>query len=99
MSIEPRTSFFRLFFQNLDAEDEVPDALQCYVDQDDEDDDEEEPDIEQIMEQDHEIAERIKSSLVPFAVRWYTGEARPESDDEWDDEDSEEEDDDDDDED
>merc|ERR1719214_366446 len=48
--------------------------------------------VEMIMESDLQIGEALKESIIPFAVRWYTGEAAPDDDD--DDEDSEEEEDD-----
>merc|ERR1711896_50291 len=53
--------------------------------------------IEGIMEQDYEVGEGLKNDLIPFAVRWYTGEARPDDLDDDDDDDDDDEDDDDDD--
>ena len=44
------------------------------------------------MENDYETGLALKDQVIPFAVRWYTGEAAP--DDDSDDEDEEEEDDD-----
>eukprot|EP00971_Amphidinium_carterae_P005284 105639-Amphidinium_carterae.1 len=52
----------------------------------DEDDDIEEM-LEYIMDSDHDIAMSIRTQLIPYAVRWYTGEATPEG---FDDEDEEE---------
>merc|ERR1719214_131860 len=48
--------------------------------------------VEMIMEQELEMGEAVRDFIIPFAVRWYTGEAAPDDDD--DDEDSEEEEDD-----
>merc|ERR1712227_1066146 len=62
------------------------------MEMDDDDDDDEI--LEMFMDRDHEIGGAVKEQLIPFAVRWYTGEAAPDDDD---DEDSEEEDDEDDD--
>merc|ERR1712060_742223 len=46
-----------------------------------------------LMENDHEIGVSIGERLIPFAVRWYTGEAEPEGDyDDDDDDDSDEDD-------
>ena len=49
-----------------------------------------------MLENDHEGGCALRDNIIPFAVRWYTGEAAPEEDD--DDEGDEEEDDDDEDE-
>lgn len=90
---EPRDSFFRNVFRNLKAGDPVPDDVndeEARQMMDDEDDDDEM--MNMLMENDHEIGMAIRDQLIPFAVRWYTGEAAPEQDD---DEDDEEEDDDD----
>jgi len=92
---EPRHSFFRFFFQSMEEGGEFPSELEGFLE--DEDDDDGDEKLSDLMEQDHDIADRIKNNLIPYAVRWYTGEARPESDDEWDDEDEESEEDDDDD--
>lgn len=58
-------------------------------------DDDEEGIVEMLMDNDHEIGMAMRDQIIPFAVRWYTGEAA--SDDEDDDEDDESEEDDDDD--
>mmetsp|Transcript_5509 Transcript_5509/g.7728 ORF Transcript_5509/g.7728 Transcript_5509/m.7728 type:complete len:344 (-) Transcript_5509:629-1660(-) len=57
------------------------------------DDPEEQEIIEDILEADYEIGDRLRSEIIPNAVRWYTGEIQEESeeDDEFDDEDDEEE--------
>jgi len=95
---EPRDSFFRMFFRTLKEDDEMPpDIMQMMLGEreDDEDEDDDEM-LMEFMDNDHEIGMAVKDQIIPFAVRWYTGEAAPEGDDD-DDEDSEEEDDDDDD--
>jgi len=98
---EPRDSFFRNFFRNLKPGMELPDDInleeaRALCDEEDEEDDE--GMIELLMENDYEIGCCIRDQLVPFAVRWYTGEAAPDDDDDDFDEDDEEDDDDDDDE-
>lgn len=55
----------------------------------DEDDMDEEDVMKMIMQQDLEVAEAIKDEIVPWAVRWYTGEAAPDRDDDDEDEESE----------
>lgn len=89
---EPRESFFRDFFRSLKPGEAVPDDLNLedMLDSDDEENDDEI--MEMLMDRDHEIGTAIQEQLIPFAVRWFTGEAAPEGDDEDDDEDSEEED-------
>jgi len=98
---EPRSSFFRSFFRNLKEGGPLPDDIDpeemrgmC---EDSEDEGDEEQIISYMMENDHEGGCALRDNIIPFAVRWYTGEAAPEDDDD-DDEDGEEEDDDDDDE-
>merc|ERR1712190_228890 len=55
--------------------------------------------MKMIMSNEHEVGQAIKDNIIPFAVRWYTGEAAPErDDDDEDDDDDDDEDDDDDDE-
>merc|ERR1740121_1329648 len=57
--------------------------------------DEDEPDdqiIAMLMQTDLETGEALRDQIIPFAVRWYTGEACPDMEDD-DDEDEEEEDD------
>jgi nucleosome assembly protein 1-like 1 len=92
-TVEPRESFFREFFKDLEPGMDVPDDLILDQDMEDVDDDDDEL-LELFMDRDPEIGSGVREQLIPFAVRWYTGEAAPEQDD---DEDSEEEDDDDDD--
>jgi len=97
---EPRDSFFRGFFRNLKEGGTIPEDINLdeareLVDEDEDDDDEHM--LELLMENDYEMGCCVRDSLVPFAVRWYTGEACPDDgyDDDDEDEDSEEEDDDD----
>jgi len=97
-TVEPRESFFRLFFQELDQEKGVPEGIRFLLDEENGGDDDEEEDEDEwlgmFMDNDHEVGTDIKDSLIPYAVRWYTGEACPE--DEGDDEDDEDDEDDDD---
>lgn len=90
---EPRSSFFRSFFRTLKEGGRLPDdvdpeelSMMCG-----EEDVDEEQLVELLMENDHEVGSAIRDNIIPFAVRWYTGEAAPDNDDD-DDEDSEEED-------
>jgi len=96
---EPRDSFFRLFFRTLkEGDDMPPDIMQMMLGEREDDEDEDDDELlEEFMDNDHEIGMAVKDQIIPFAVRWFTGEAAPEGDDDDDDEDSEEEDDDDDD--
>lgn len=89
---EPRDSFFRDFFRDLEPEMEVPDDVAVDSDMGSDPDDDEI--IESLMDRDHDLGSALKDEIIPFAVRWYTGEAAPDDDDE----ESEEEDGDDDDE-
>lgn len=93
---EPRDSFFRHCFRSLEPGMPLPDDINAELEGlDDEDDDE--PDervLLMLMGSDQEVGEALRDHIVPFAVRWYTGEASPDDDD--DDEDDEEEDDEDD---
>jgi len=97
---EPRASFFRSFFKNMKHGMEVPDdivtdeLLELREDDENEDDDEI---VSMLMENDYEMAMAFRDQLIPFAVRWYTGEARPEDDEEDDDDDEDDVEDDDDD--
>jgi len=104
---EPRDSFFRSIFRNLRPDMPMPadvnleEARAMGMGGDDSDDDDQAM-MGLLMENDYEIGCSIRDQLIPFAVRWYTGEARQEDgfgddSDEDDDEDSEDEDDDDDD--
>merc|ERR1719188_2755886 len=92
---EPRPSFFRSMFRDLKADGPLPDdidpmevAMACGADEDDLDD---EDCMKMIMENDLEVGQAIKDNIIPFAVRWYTGEAAPEHGEDDDDEDEEEE--------
>merc|ERR1719331_2580669 len=87
----PRDSFFRTFFRNLGAEFDVPTDVE---DEEDSDDDEEEGDkMEALLDGDVEIAEALRDTIIPHAVRFYTHEAGDEEDSDDEDSDDEEEDD------
>jgi len=91
---EARASFFRCFFRNLTAEMELPADAGLWLDEADADMDEDQI-VEYLMDQDHDMGIAIRDNIIPFAVRWYTGEAAPEEDldeDEEEEEDSQEED-------
>ncbi|OLP89751.1 Nucleosome assembly protein 1,1 [Symbiodinium microadriaticum] len=100
---EPRDSFFRGFFRHLKEGMPIPDDVNLEdargLMEDDDDDDE--GMMELLMENDYEIGCCVRDQLIPFAVRWYTGEAAPEDhgydEDEEEDEDEDEDDDDEDD--
>merc|ERR1712217_704802 len=79
-------------FRTMNKEGPMPEdidisevAMACGEDEDDLD---EEECMKMIMEQDLGIGQGIKEEVIPWAVRWYTGEAAPERDDD-DDEDEE----------
>lgn len=93
---ETRSSFFRSFFRSLKKDGKLPEDIDPHEiamayggDADDMDEDDM---VGMVLENDHEVGCAIKDNIIPFAVRWYTGEAAPEQDD--DDEGEEEEDDD-----
>jgi len=102
---EPRDSFFRSFFRNLKCDGEIPDDINTAEARDlCEDEDSNEQMMALLMENDYEIGSAIADQIIPFGVRWYTGEASPDdmdddddSDDDDDDDDDDEDDDDDDD--
>jgi len=98
--LEARPSFFRDFFRNLKPGCELPDDAKMQAQsmaESDEDDEDDEGLIEFLMDNDHDLGEALSDQIIPFAVRWYTGEAVPEGYDDDDDEEGESEDDDDDD--
>lgn len=81
---EPRSSFFRSFFtrnlkeggrlpEDVDAEDL---AAMCQDEKLDEG-----KLLAILMDQDHGVGLAIRDNVIPFAVRWYTGEAAPKDDD------------------
>jgi len=95
---EPRDSVFRHFFRTLKPDMAVPDDVNL----DDmggmcDEDDDEEGIVEMLMDNDHEVGMALRDQIIPFAVRWFTGEAAPEDDDDDEDDESEDDDDDDDD--
>lgn len=93
---EPRESFFRILSRALKQGDSIPEGVnmeEFMMDEDAEDDDEM---MEMLMDSDLQIGSCFRDYLVPFAVRWYTGEAAPDDDGEDFDEDEEEDDDEDD---
>jgi len=97
--VEALPSLFRVLFRNLKVGDPIPEDLAeimlgAQIEQIDEDDWEDA--MKQILEQLHDLGHCTAEELVPYAVRFYTGEAGDKSDSD-DDEESEEEDDDDDD--
>jgi len=94
---QARPSFFRDFLRSLHpgmklTEDMLDQARQIC---DDEEEDEEEEDgeeiVEMLMENDYEVGCALRDNIVPFAVRWYTGEAAPDDDDSEDEEEEDEE--------
>jgi len=94
---EPRPSFFRDFFRNLKPGMEMPEdakaQLAGMMDGEDDDPEADEEMLAYIMDNDYEVGCALRDNLIPFAIRWYTGEAAPDFErGEDDDEDSEEED-------
>eukprot|EP00929_Paragymnodinium_shiwhaense_P008191 TRINITY_DN112133_c0_g1_i1.p1 TRINITY_DN112133_c0_g1~~TRINITY_DN112133_c0_g1_i1.p1 ORF type:complete len:409 (+),score=126.75 TRINITY_DN112133_c0_g1_i1:124-1350(+) len=68
---EPRDSFFRGFFKNLAHGKPIPEDinLELYDKEDDE------SLMDMLLENELAIGNSIRKMLVPWAVRWYTGEA------------------------
>merc|ERR1711865_351482 len=97
---EPRASFFRNLFRSLKVGDEAPaDFLAMLEGMEEEPDaDDMEGIVKFALANMHEIGHSIAEEIIPYAVRFYTGEAG-DADSDDDDEDSESEDDDDEDED
>jgi len=84
---EPCPSMFRILFNNLKAGDPLPEGLECvYNDEEDEDEELAECHLQNMGE----VVQFVAQGLLPYAVRYYTGEACEDEDD--DDEESEEED-------
>lgn len=96
-TIEPRDSFFRSVIMSFKQGDPLPEEaelqMQGGMDSDDDDDDM----ARFLLEHQLEVGEALRDQIIPFAVRWFTGEADPRDDEDDDDEDEEEEEDDDDD--
>jgi len=95
---ESRPSFFRAFFRNLRKGQEPPSDLVQIIREDEEEDmsDEEDDDLmEMIIDDDYDKGCALRQQIIPYAVRWYTGEASPEEEDEEEDEEDEEDDEDD----
>ncbi|CAE8623005.1 unnamed protein product [Polarella glacialis] len=95
---EPRTSFLRSFFRSLKEGSGLPesihqDELERIQGEAEEGMDEEEM-VEAIMSNDYDMGCAIRFNIIPFAVRWYTGEASPEGDEDDEEEEEEEEEDD-----
>jgi len=85
----PRDSFFRCFFRTLQPDMDVPadiDPEQVPADEDDDEDT-----IDALMENDYYCGKTLAKEIVPWAVRWYTGEAVPDDEEEEDDEDEDDE--------
>lgn len=99
---EPIDSFFRNFFRHLKPGMPLPpemnlmDARQLCGDDDDEEDEDEKM-MGLLMENDYEMGVQVRDHIIPYAVRYYTGEATPKNaGDDDDDEDFDDDDDDDD---
>jgi len=81
-------------FTSYKKDDDLPEGLECIYseDMDDEDDDMGEMHLSQVGG----MVDVLEESILPYAVRYYTGEASPDDDDDSDEESEEESDDDDD---
>merc|ERR1712203_249035 len=94
----PQQSFFGRFLNMKKGDDPDMEAvLKCLPEEAAEELEEmdEEDVVEMVLEQVADSFNGIQENIIPFAVRWYTGEADPQDSDDEDDEDDEEEDDDD----
>lgn len=91
----PQKSFFRDHFRALKAGDDLPEDVdtQQLCMQLGDDDMEEEELVEALLDNAHDAAIALRTQIIPFAVRWYTGEANPEEDEEEEEEEEEEDDD------
>lgn len=90
---EPRVSFFRTFFRSIELE--TPDTLKDLLDKalhemgfdaneaEDEDELEQayEDALEKVSDDAYEMGLCLRDNIIPFAVRWYTGQACPMDDD------------------
>lgn len=94
---EARPSFFRNFHRHLEpdmklSEDMFEEARTLYEGDEEENEDDEQI-LEMLMDNDYQVGCALRDNIIPFAVRWYTGEAAPDQDDDDYDEEDEEEDD------
>lgn len=73
----PRVSFFRIFFRTLKRGESAPEDLAGFQrdEEDDAESDEEEDMMERIMDDSYDLGVAFRESVIPFAVRWFTGEA------------------------
>jgi len=99
---EPRNSFFRMLFLNFKLGEPIPSSLKEMMmnmgdEVEDIDPDDEEQMSKMVLEQTHDVGYRIADGIIPYAVRYYTGEAGERDDDSDEGSESEEDDDDDDD--
>lgn len=77
---EARLSFFRSFFRDLKRGDPLPEAaLELELESDSDADDNEF--VERLLEDSYDVGCMLRDQVIPFAVRWYTGEACAGSDD------------------
>lgn len=79
-TMEPRDSFFRRFLVTITKGEDLPEQISCLPEIAECGADEEEI-IEGMMDEIYEAAMEVKDRVVPFAVRWYTGEAAPDDED------------------
>merc|ERR1712227_1029925 len=80
---EPRPSFFRTSFLNMELGKPLPKHADLLLDEDtDEDEKNEETMLEELMERDYEVGMAIRNKLIPCATRWFTSEAAAVEDDE-----------------
>merc|ERR1712086_847722 len=88
---EPRPSFFRSIFRTVSKEGALPEDIdpdEYMLSTGNEDFDEE--DLRDFaLDSDLELGQEFRDKIIPFAVRWYTGEATPDGDEDDDDEDDE----------
>eukprot|EP00448_Togula_jolla_P010715 CAMPEP_0170605676 /NCGR_PEP_ID=MMETSP0224-20130122/20100_1 /TAXON_ID=285029 /ORGANISM="Togula jolla, Strain CCCM 725" /LENGTH=301 /DNA_ID=CAMNT_0010930695 /DNA_START=33 /DNA_END=938 /DNA_ORIENTATION=- len=77
---EPRESFFRIFFKDLRRDMPMPEDIPISDGGSDEEDEEEL--MMELMDSDYEAGCAMRDEIIPYAIRWYTGEAAPEESDE-----------------
>merc|ERR1712118_441427 len=71
---EPRDSFFRRFLCSYTADGELPEQVSCLPEAEEVDANDM---VEGLMMEVHQASSAIRDDIIPFAVRWYTGEAAP----------------------
>merc|ERR1711953_555795 len=89
-TLEPRPSFFRWLSRSMEKDGDIPEDADMMDDAEMVDEDDKKEFMEFLLGNEYQYFESLRTQLVPFAVRWYTGEAADEKDDDEDEEEEEE---------